>query len=249
MLNSDSIMTTDYQVDPRVKILGVALLSGLIVVESRIVNQGLYCLLSIAFALYVQADVWGTIKKLRRFLSFFLTLVIVQSVFRNEGMVLLELFDIKLITDQGLKMAVAYIVRMFVIIASGSIIATSSMRNTIQGLAQLKLPYVLGLMTSIGIRFLPILSEEIKNAFTAMALRGIDIKSLPLKKRIDIIGSLFVPIVYGALMRAKKLSESIEMRGYVVGASRTSYFTLKMVKKDYVALCVLLMLVICAYVL
>lgn len=231
-------------IDPRVKILGVALLTGIIVVEHRMLQQILIGLLSIGFAVYVGADLIVILKKLRRFLTLFLTLIIIQSFFRSGGTPLISIGNINLITDQGLFMAISYVIRMFVIVASGAVISTSSMRFVLQGLSQLKLPYVLGLMTSIGIRFLPILGEEIQNAYTSMALRGIDIRELPLKQRIHIIGRLFVPIVYGALHRAQKIAESIEMRGYVVGEKRTSYFNLKMKMKDYSILLFLTILVL-----
>jgi len=231
-------------IDPRVKILGVAILTGFIVFEQGMLQQVLIGVLSLGFAVYVGADLIGILKKLRRFLTLFFTLVIIQSFFRSGGNPLITVLGIKIVTDQGLYMAISYVVRMFVIIASGAVISTSSMRTTLQGFSQLKLPYVLGLMTSIGIRFLPILGEEIQNAYTSMSLRGINVKALPIKKRISIIGSLFVPIVFSALNRAQKISESIEMRGYVVGEKRTSYYTLKMVAKDYITLIVLTGLVL-----
>lgn len=233
-----------YTIDPRVKIIGVALITGIIVIETRMFQQISLCVISIFFALYVGADFFRILKKLRRFLTLFFTLVFIQSFFRSGGNTLLTVFGIRLLTDQGLMMAISYVLRMFVIVASGAVISTSSMRNTLQGMSQLKLPFVLGLMTSIGIRFLPILSEEVQNAYTSMALRGIDVKRLPIKIRIEMIGKLFVPIVYSTLIRAQKLAESIEMRGYVIGAKRSSYYTLKMHLKDYLILIVLIILVI-----
>lgn len=230
--------------DPRVKIIGVALLTGFIVVQHGLLQQILLGLLSLGFALYVKADLINIFKKLRRFLTLFFTLVIIQSFFRSGGNPIITVFGIKLVTDQGLYMAVSYVIRMFVIVASGAIISTSSMRTILQGLSQLRLPYVLGLMTSIGIRFLPILGEEIQNAYTSMTLRGINVRKLPLKKRINIVGRLFVPIVFGTLHRAQKISESIEMRGYVTGAKRTSYYTLKMMAKDYYILITLVALIL-----
>lgn len=231
-------------IDPRVKILGVAFLTGFIVIEHSMLKQLVLGLLSLGFALYVGSDILGILKRLKRFLGLFFTLIIIQSFFRTTGEPLITVFGFRLVTDQGIYMAISYVIRMFVIILSGAVIATSSMRTTLQGLAQLRLPYVLGLMTSIGIRFLPILGEEIQNAYTSMTLRGIHVNKLPMKQRINIIGRLFVPIVYSALHRAQKISESIEMRGYVVGEKRTSYYTLRMTVKDYGILMVMISLVL-----
>jgi energy-coupling factor transport system permease protein len=231
-------------IDPRVKILGVAILTGFIVFEHRMLQQVLIGMMSLGFAIYVEADLIRILKKLKRFLTLFFSLIVIQSLFRSGGNPLISIFGIRIITDQGLYMAISYVIRMFVIITSGAVISTSSMRTTLQGLSQLRLPYVLGLMTSIGLRFLPILGEEIQNAYISMSLRGINVAALPIKQRINIIGRLFVPIVFSSLHRAQNISESIEMRGYVIGGKRSSYYTLKMSFKDYIILLVLIVLVL-----
>lgn len=230
--------------DPRVKIISVMILTAAIVFCNNLMAQGLITLLSFIFALYIKADIIGVFKKMKRFLILFFSLVFIQSIFRQGGNVYIEVFGINIITEDGIKMAIAYVFRVAVIILSGSIIATSSMRNTLQAMVQMKLPYIIGLMTSIGIRFLPILMEEIQNAYTAMELRGINVKKLSIKRRLELIGRLFVPIVYSALIRAKNLSESIEMRGFVIGGKRSSYYNLEMKLSDFLVIGIITVLTI-----
>ncbi len=88
-------------------------------------------------------------------------------------------------------------------------------------------------MVSIGIRFLPILTREIKDSMVAIQLRGIEIEKIPLKKRLYIYSYLFTPILVSTIIRAQKLSMSVEMRGFRAYEQRTSYMVLKMSYIDY----------------
>jgi energy-coupling factor transport system permease protein len=103
----------------------------------------------------------------------------------------------------------------------------------IQGLIQWKLPYDISFMVSIGIRFMPILLEEMKDAITAINLRGIDTKKLRLKEKIDLYTYALTPVVVGILTKAQKISISIESRGFRAYDLRTSVLTLKLSKIDY----------------
>lgn len=233
-LNKEFVTPKEY--DPRIKILSVMILTGVIIFNSNLWVQTCITLLSFGLGIFLKANIIGVFKKMKRFLILFFSLVIIQSLFRQSGQVYIHIGSVSILTEEGVIMAISYVFRVAVIILSGAIISTSSMRNVLQGMVQMKLPYVLGLMTSIGIRFMPILMEEIQNAYTSMELRGINVKKLSIKRRMELIGRLFVPIVYSALIRAKKLSESIEMRGFVIGGQRSSYYNLKFKVRDFVVL-------------
>ncbi len=222
------------KIDPRVKLVIVMALTGVILFASHIWTFFIITFLSIGFSWYFQVDVVNVLFKLRKFLSVVFGLIVIQSFFHSNGQVLIGFGHIKLLTDVGLYLGISYICRVIVIIMSGSILSSSSMRENLQGLYQLKLPYEIGLMTSVGIRFLPILMEEVNHAYIAMELRGINVKKLKVKMRIKIISQLFVPIIYSTMTRAKKLSESIEARGFVIGEKRSSYMELQLSLKDIV---------------
>ncbi len=68
----------------------------------------------------------------------------------------------ELLTDVGIIRGVQYLYRMLVVILSGAIISTSGLKDNLQALVQLGLPYDVGFMCAIGIRFLPIFMEDIK---------------------------------------------------------------------------------------
>lgn len=219
--------------DPRVKILIVLILSSMV-----IFYQTVWILLAVTVSTLVigwtmDVEILKVFRKLRHFLMLLAGIIIVQSVFRNDGQAIINMGGITLLTDVGINMAMGYFCRVVVIIYSGAIIGTSSLRQNLQALTQIGLPFELALMTGVGIRFIPMLMEEVSNAYLAMALRGVEVGALPIRKRVTLVSQLFIPIIYSTLSRAQKLSESIEARGFVIGQKRSSYYHLKFNRRDW----------------
>lgn len=234
------------KVDPRAKILIVLALTSVIIFTKNIWIMIGITILSLIYSWLFKVDLYQVFFKLRKFLTLLIGLIFIQSIFNTNGNVLIGVGEFKLLTDVGLILGISYICRVIVIIMSGSIISSSTMRENLQGLYQMKLPYEIGLMTSVGIRFLPILMEEVNNAYIAMELRGINVKKLKISLRIKIIAQLFVPIIYSTMIRAQKLSESIEARGFVIGKARSSYMVLKFKRNDVIVtiLCVSIVILV-----
>lgn len=230
--------------DPRVKLLIVLFLSTTVIFYQNVWTLVTVTLVTLLVSWMMDVAILEVLKKLRHFLILLAGIIIVQSVFRNEGQALINIGGITLLTDLGIHMAVGYFCRVVVIIYSGAIIGTSSLRKNLQGLNQIGIPFELALMTGVGIRFLPMLIEEVSNATMAMALRGVEVKTLPIKKRVTLVSQLFIPIIYGTLTRAQKLSESIEARGFVIGQQRSSYDRLKFNPYDWIMSLIALVLFI-----
>jgi len=213
--------------DPRTKIFSVVVLSGMVLLSPNLMNQLMIMIMTILLCLMFGVNIFILLKKIKKFLVLFLGIIVIQSIFTNGQTDLVFIGSFTILSVEGLQLGINYMLRVLVIVFCGAIVSSSSMRNTMQGMVQLGLPYEFALMTSIGVRFLPILMDEIKQTYMAMELRGINIKKIPLRRRIELIGRLFVPIVNATLVRAKKLSESTEMRGYIIGEVRSSYYRLR----------------------
>ncbi len=220
-------------VDPRTKIIIVICISTL-----GVLIQDIYYLMGILVVSLIvgnlfRSNVFMAFKKLKKMLYILIAIVIVQSIFMKQGNVLIGTESFKILTDEGLLKGLEFIMRILIIIISGTILATSNTREIIQGLVQWKLPYDLAFMVSIGIRFLPILMEEMKDTMTAISLRGIDVKALKLKEKIELYAYILTPVVVGTLTKAQKLSMSIESRAFRSYDTRTSIITLKFKSTDY----------------
>lgn len=222
-----------HKYDPRVKFLVALVLSTIGVISGNLYLSFFNLILACIYAVCFGVDLLGIIKKMRRMLSMVIGLIVIQSLFTKGGNPLLWIGPMTILTDYGLNLGTNYVFRVLIIMISGAIISTSTMRESIQGMTQLGLPYEIGFMTALGIRFLPLLMDEVGNTYTSMELRGINMKKLSLRQRIEIIGRLFVPVIYSTMVRAKDLSESAQSRGFVVGSPRSTYLSLRFKAHDY----------------
>ncbi|HBH13694.1 MAG: ABC-type cobalt transport system permease [Clostridiales bacterium 38_11] len=224
------------KIDPRVKLLFVICISSLGLAFTKFSMLLAVFFIGLLISHVLKADLFMLLKRIKIMLYLFVVLVVIQSIFVRSGDSLVNLGGITILTSEGLSRGFAYLMRVLIILISGAIIATCDMRRLIQGLIQMKLPYDFAFMTSIGVKFLPLLMEELKDTLTAIQLRGIDIGKLQLKERIEIISYIFTPVFVGALSKAKKLSLSVECRGFRAFDNRTSILTLKFSPFDYLAI-------------
>lgn len=223
-----------YNYDPRAKFLMVAIFTGIGVISTNITLLFLNLLVGFIFAKLFDVKLLKVIRKLKKVLYLLLFIIIIQSIFTVEGNPVLKVWNINIITDIGLKRGIGYFFRVIIILLSGSIIATSNTADVLKGFSKLGMPYEFAFTASLGVRFLPILMDEIQNTYTAIQLRGINIQRLKLSKRISMTVYLFMPIIYSTIVRSKKLAESVETRGFRLGAKRTSYRDIKFKKNDYI---------------
>jgi energy-coupling factor transport system permease protein len=174
-----------------------------------------------------------TLKSTRRLWYVFFAIVVLQSIFNRSGEVLLNLGDFTILTTGGLLKGIEFLFRISIIVFSATIVASSNYRQVVQGLVQLRIPYEIAFMVSVGIRFLPLLKNEFTDILTAIQLRGIELKKVPFKKRMQVYSYIFTPVVAGAVNKARKLSIAMETRAFRAYPRRTSYLVLKMVPRDY----------------
>jgi energy-coupling factor transport system permease protein len=238
-------MTRGCKLDPRTKLIVVLCISTLGIVTKDINYLVVLLTLSILAAKLFKVDIMGSLKKVKRLLYMLAIIAIVQSIFSSGGEALLSIGSFTVLSTVGLEKALQFILRMMIIIFSATIITTSNSREIVQGFVQWGLPYDIAFMVVLGIRFLPLLTEEIKDSLTAIQLRGIEISNIPMKERISVYAYLFNPILVGAIIKAEKLSIAMEMRGFRAYDSRTSYLVLKMSKWDYLIIFISIIFTIC----
>lgn len=226
-------MTAIADLDPRTKLFMIACLSSSAVIINDWACLTVLFLLSILLLLLFGINPVTLVQKTRLLLYMVIFIALMQSIFGSTGRHLLEMGGVKLLTTGGLIMAVEFILRMAIIIASAGILSTSGSRSIIQGLVQWKLPYEIAFMASLGITFLPVFAQEFQDAVIAVQLRGIDFGKLSLKHKLEVISSLFQPVAAGAIIKARALGMSIEMRAFRAYPTRTSYLVLKLRGRDY----------------
>ncbi len=226
-------MTGAVKLDPRTKLCLIACLSSSAVLITHWAFLGGLFAVSLLLLLLFGVSPWEMIRKARVLISMVVFIAVMQSIFTPAGQALIMIGSLKLITTGGLMAAGEFVLRMLIIVASAGILSTSNSREIIQGLVQWKLPYEVAFMASMGIRFLPVFAEEFQNAKIAIQLRGINLKTLPLRQKLEVMTSLFQPVVGGALIKSRAIAMSIEMRGFRACPTRTSYRSLVATWQDY----------------
>ncbi|NLM51581.1 MAG: energy-coupling factor transporter transmembrane protein EcfT [Firmicutes bacterium] len=232
--------------DPRTKLFMVLTVSSLAVFITNLSLLLCVLLLALAAVAFTGGNPLGLLKKLKKFLLIFVVIVFVQSIFTKGGQPVWQVLNFTVVSDLGLVRGLQMILRFFIIISSAAIMTTAKPREIIQGLVQCKIPYELAFMVTIAIRFLPILRDEVNDILTAIQLRGVNLKQIPLMKRLKTYAYLIMPMITSVLLKAQELSVAMEMRAFRAYPRRTSLRTLKMQKQDYliIALCFFVFLLV-----
>ncbi|QUI22800.1 energy-coupling factor transporter transmembrane protein EcfT [Vallitalea pronyensis] len=227
-------MIHNQRIDPRTKLWMVTCLSTLAVVIKDLPLLIGISIITFSVSLWLKSPLWLVMKRLKSLIFLFATMVFLQSIFSHEGNGLIRIGSLMLLTDIGLIKGIMVMLRMFMMIMCGTILMTSSVRVLIQGLIQLRIPYELAFMVMIGLKWIPLLSQEIRDVLTAIELRGIAIKQLPIRKKIKLYHYMITPVLTGTIVQAKKMAIAMTCKGLRVCENRTSYFVLRLKRLDYV---------------
>jgi len=210
------------RIDPRVMFLFVFLLS-----TASVVLRGALELTPVLLsAMFAAACAKAPVERvLRRLAGLWITLVSVtalQALFSGDIL-------------HGLLVGAAVLERLVILMLGGAMLAAYPGHALVQGMLQLRLPYQLAYMVSLGLRFVPQFSESFRDSLTAMQLRGVDLRRLKIKTRMRIYSYLLMPTIAAGVLRAQKLAISMELRGFGAYEKRSSYAPLRMRKMDWLA--------------
>jgi len=222
--------------DPRCVFVLAAYLSMFAVLSQNLLLMLALLLKALLCAIFLRVDLPHVFQTLKRLWQVIFFVALLQSVFSPSGQVWIQINQVVLLTSGGVVKGLVVLGRLAILILGGSLFSVYSMREMIQGMIQLRMPYLIAYMISVGIRFVPLMGEELRDSLTALALRGIVIEKLKLRKRLKVYTYLLLPIVAGSLHSARALTMSMEMRGLGAYPERTSYFTLSFGRGDYILL-------------
>ncbi len=219
--------------DPRTKLVIVMILSSLALIYNDLLILFSILFLSIIIAVLMKSNLLNVVFKLRKLLGLLFAIAIIQSILMKTGLPIISIGDFTLITDYGIERAIEFVLRISIIMTSSAIITTSSSREIVQALIQLKIPYEIAFMVSIAARFFPLFMDEMKDMIIAIQLRGLDLKKIKLIQKMKVYKYILMPIIINSFLKAKDLSATMEMRGLRAYPYRSSYLVLKMEVRDY----------------
>ncbi|MFO7612076.1 MAG: energy-coupling factor transporter transmembrane component T [Clostridia bacterium] len=160
---------------------------------------------------------------------------VVLNMFLTEGKVLVNLGFAK-ITEEGLLLAAIVSLRVFMLIASASIMTytstpimlTDGIEKLLGFLKKIKVPvHEMAMMMTIALRFIPTLIDETDKIMKAQAARGADIGTGNVFERAKSFIPILIPLFVSSFRRADDLAIAMEARCYRGSEGRTSMRVLK----------------------
>lgn len=199
--------------DPRTKFVMVICISTLAIVYSTP-----FLLLGVLFGLFVillalKVDLSQVYRRSKKMIPLLLMLLVIQSIFSPAGKIIYQMYNVPLLTTGGIIKGLTVVLRMIIILSSAMILTRVNSYDLMLGLVQWKVPYEIAFMVFIAARFLPLFTEEARDVFTAIQMRGVNFKDISLKEKINVLTSLLIPIVFGTVLKAQKLAIAMESRG------------------------------------
>ncbi len=115
-----------------------------------------------------------------------------------------------------------------------------------QSLIQLHIPFDFAFAMAMATRYVPTLAIEAQTIMDSQKSRGLELEKGSLIERVKNFVPILIPLIVGSVRRALSIAESIESRAFGSTTKRTSYYQLRMQKKDYVICLTALLLTILA---
>jgi len=173
--------------------------------------------------------VWHRLKGL----SFILLMILItQIIFRREGEPIFEWHIIK-ITEMGIRYGISISLRYILIIIIASLLLDISYSEYLKAFQAWKFPPKLTFLLTSTIHFLHLFQRNLKNIQENLMIRGIKLKSLPLKKKLNAFITIILPLLGKSLSEIQFRSAALELKGFGVSASRTSVYEDKLKWYDY----------------
>ncbi len=222
--------------DPRAKLMLLICLSGPAVFVGNLrYMAGLFgvCVLC---AVVCGADVRRAAPFLKATVVMLIPLFVVQCLFTREGTPVLTIAGYAAVMDEGLEAGALMVLRILTVVTSALIIATSPSRDYLLALTQCRVPYELAFMIMTAMHFLPLLSAEATDMVNAVQMKGIDLKKLPLRRKMSVYLSLMLPLLSRTLGRAEAMSCAMQMRGFRSCPQRTYMRRLTLTGRDRIVI-------------
>lgn len=229
-----------HRLDPRSKTIGMALfMIAVFLVDSYATAAALLVFaLAVMRSSRISLALFARAVKPLLFLVLFIFLF--HLLFETGGVQLIDVGPFALYAG-GLERGVVSASRMLIFIMFAMLLTFTTQPDRIaQGLQHLLHPLrAIGLpverfvlMLQIALRFVPTIFEEAERLWKAQQSRGMDLRGRPLREKTRLIIALLVPITVGTFRRAIGLADSMEARGYRIGAQRTAYRQLSWGRND-----------------
>ena len=233
-----SIPSFYHSLDPRVKLLMMVLNIIMIIFISTwsklllAISLTILCIFlsKIPLSFYVKQAMF--LKYMYLFFLIFFTL--------TEGSDVLFTFGIFRVTIDGFLIGLFYAIKMMLFVMMGALLtfttAPSEIVTATKALVKNQSMEQFAFMTSLAIRLIPMILDEVKLIYAAQQSRGLDFSEIPFKEKLSKLMSIIIPAISNMIKRLTMMMDAMECRGYIVGKNRTSIYQLRWKMKDSLVL-------------
>ena len=238
---TDSVI---HKLDARVKIIGTFLYIAAIFIAKGIIGYLLSILMLAAVIQLSRVPVKMLLNGLKAIIVI-IVFTVALNIFFTPGEKILWQYGVIKISVEGILTAVKLAVRLILLIMGSSILTLSTtpiqltvgMEYLLKPFKKIGVPaHEIAMMTSIALRFIPNLVEELDKIRKAQMARGADFDTGGLVKKAKSLIPLLVPLFVSAFRRADELAMAMEARCYRGDVNRTRMNEPVLEKSDYTAL-------------
>lgn len=112
-------------------------------------------------------------------------------------------------------------------------------------LNRIGISYRIAYSVAIALRYIPDIQRDFQDISFAQQARGLDLsKKQNLFKRLRSSATILMPLIFSSLDRIETISCAMELRGFGTNQKRTWYYGRPFVKKDYISLILVALLLL-----
>lgn len=231
-----------HHMDPRMKILSLIFLITAVLCMYTVSAYILFMVFTF-FIIWLSKLPFKMLMKSLKPLLWIILFTMAIHLFMTPGTIVTQISFLT-ITEEGIRQAVMISFRLILLILLAAILTfttspialTDALEQLLSPLKKFGVPaHELAMMMTIALRFIPTLLEETDRIMKAQEARGADFTTGSLKKRVQNMIPLLVPLFISAFRRADELSFAMEARCYRGSGNRTRLHVLQFTQLDYIS--------------
>ncbi len=152
------------------------------------------------------------------------------------------------LTAAGLLRGCNYIIRIFIMVISSSIVTlTTPIDDFIQLLGKMKIPYEVSFVITTALNFIPTMDKKRMMIMEAQRARGARLEGKGVFRQIKNYIPIMVPMIINSILMANTLAMSMMNRGFGYSRTWTNLREMTLSTRDYLSMLVILLIVISGF--
>ncbi len=243
--------TIVHRLDPRIKIFSLVGLMVAVFLPLGLLGYIFMIVVLLILLKLTKIKIVSIYKSLKPMWFMMLFLLFFNLLLIRTGDVAFSIFGYKIYV-KALTQTVSIFVRLALMISITTILTASTkpleltyaIEFYLTPLKIIKFPaHEIAMTLSIALRFIPTLLEETERIIKAQTSRGIDLTEGKIGEKIRAVVALIIPLFISAFQRSEELANAMESRGYNPSGKRTRYRILRVARRDFVCLFIVMIIV------